>query len=387
MKIFFRRIHLYLGLATGIIIMITCLTGAILVYEKELQQLFHHSRYFTNPAGERLPADAILDNFNAQFPGKKVSSLKIFSDPSRNVEVSFTEAKKKQNTSPVAKGKEKRETRLVAFVDPYTGLVKEVYNHRESFFYFVMDLHRWMLAGDTGKMIVGICTIVFLFILVTGVILWWPRNRAILKQRLKIKTDAGFKRLNHDYHVVFGFYSSIFLFVLAFTGLAWSFEWFNDGIFSLTNSSKERAKPLKSLMVSQGKTAAETAVLQVTGREQSPFYLLTLPKDSAEAYSVTVLPESAPHESATDTYFIDQYSGQILSVQTFASRNKGQKIRATFKPVHVASIYGQPSKLIGFLACLAGTFFPASGIIMWLNRTRKKGKKKAERSDNAFISN
>ncbi len=379
MKIFFRRIHLYLGLATGLIIMVTCLTGAILVYEKELQQLFHPSRYFTKPLGERLSADLLIDGFKKQHPGQKVSSIKIFSDGERNAEISFTPSKKNSKAA-ISERKEKREARLVAFVDPYTGVIKEIYNHRESFFYFIMDLHRWMLAGDTGKLIVGVCTIVFLFILITGIILWWPKNKAILKQRLKVKTGAGFKRLNHDYHVVLGFYSSIFLLILAFTGLAWSFEWFNDGIYSLTNSSKERAKPLKSFLLPDQTAGAENALIKVMGEQSAKYYQVALPKDSTEAFSVTVLPNDAPHESATDTYFVDQYSGTLLGVQPFASRNKGQRIRATFKPVHVASIYGHTSKAIGFLACLAGTFFPISGVIMWINRTRKK-KKKGVRSD------
>ncbi len=370
MKIFFRRIHLYLGLATGLIIMITCFTGAVLVYEKDLQQLFNRNRYFTNNGGERLSADRLIAEFQKKHPGNKVSSLKIFSDPGRNAEISFSPLiNKKQQSAAV---KPKREVKLVAFVDPYNGVIKEIYNHRESFFYFIMDLHRWMLGGDTGKLIVGICTVVFLFILITGLILWWPKNKAILKQRLKIKTGAGFKRLNHDYHVVLGFYSSIFLFILAFTGLAWSFEWFNDGIYSLTNSKKERASPLKSLVVRDQKAEVENALSVVRNEEVSPYYHISIPKDSLEAFSITILPPHSSHESATDNYFVDQYSGSLLGVQTFASRNKGQRIRASFKPIHVASIYGHTSKAIGFLACLAGTFFPLSGIIMWINRSRKK---------------
>ena len=364
-----------MGLATGLVIMITCFTGAVLVYEKELQQAFNHSRYFTKPGGTMLSADILIEKFKTEYPGKKIASLKVFSDPARNAEISFVSNTNNEKRSSVAKGKEKRETRLVAFIDPYTGSVAEIYNHRESFFYFVMDLHRWMIGGEVGKLVVGVCTVVFIFILITEVILWWPKNKAILKQRLKIKTGAGFKRLNHDYHVVLGFYSSIFLIVLAFTGLAWSFEWFNNGIYAITNSSKERAQPLKSVAMPSNKYGAENAIWKVKESQQSSYYQLTFPKDSTEAYSVVVLPPEAPHESATDTYFIDQYSGKMLGAQTFASRNKGQRIRATFKPVHVASIYGHTSKAIGFLACLAGTFFPISGIIMWINRSWKKKKK------------
>ena len=373
LKVFFRRIHLYLALVAGLVIMVTCLTGAILVFEKELMQLFNKDRYFTTARQSRLPIDSLIKRVKTHEPTAKVSSVKIYSNPERTAEISFTKedpsAKKKKGEKPVAS------PRLVAFTDPYTGAIHEVYNHRESFFYFVMDLNRWMLGGDTGKLIVGICTVMFLFILITGIVLWWPRNRQLLKQRLRIKRDAGFKRLNHDYHIVFGFYSAIFLFVFAFTGLAWSFEWFNKGIYTITGTSMERAKAPKSEIRDVAeRIPAETALTLISEKINAPYYSVTLPKDSTDMFSVTVLPDGAAHESATDTWFVDPFQNKVPEVQKFTDRNTGQKVRATFKPIHVASIYGNFSKVIGLIVCLLGTFFPASGYIMWYNRTRKKKK-------------
>src|SRR5215213_3899716 len=108
-----------------------------------------------------------------------------------------------------------------------------------------MAMHRWLLGSNNGpgKYITGISTLLFLFILITGIILWWPKTKNILQQRLKIKSTAGWKRLNHDLHIVLGFYSSIFLFVFAFTALAWSFEWFNKGIYKVTSSSMKAEAP------------------------------------------------------------------------------------------------------------------------------------------------
>lgn len=369
MKVFFRRIHLYLGLAVGIILMITCFTGAVLVYEKDLQQAIYPERYFVKASGDLISPDTLISLMAKQRPGVLVNSIKLYKDAGRTAELSVTIPGKK-----TIKGKGKAEAeRLTAFVNPYTGHVIEFYNYRKSFFYFMMDLHRWMLGGDTGKMVVGIATLLFLVILITGVILWWPRNKAILKQRLKMKSDAGFKRLNHDYHVVLGFYSAIFLFVLAFTGLAWSFKWFNNGIYYVTGSSMEKAKPILSKPTSENKTTLAYAVQQVsTVEKEALYYNISLPKDSAESISINVLSAKASHESAVDNYIIDTYNGNILAVKKFADKNLGARVRSTFKPVHTASIFGWPSKLIGFLVCLLGTFFPASGIIMWWNRTRKK---------------
>jgi uncharacterized iron-regulated membrane protein len=385
MKVFFRRIHLYIAFGAGLIIMVTCLTGAILVFEKEWMQAFNQERYYTNAQNNRLPIDTLISRVRAAEPKAKVNSVRVYSNPTRTVEISFTKkasAGKKSETSPekksAAKEKEKpaEGQRLVAFVDPYNGEVREIYNHRESFFYWVMDVHRWMLGGDTGKLVVGVCTLLFLVILLTGIILWWPKNKQILKQRLKLKSDAGFKRLNHDYHVVLGFYSAIFLLVFAFTGLAWSFEWFNKGIYTITGTSMERPKPVKSSSTDSAAVIPAEVALQTVVKKinNAVYYNLTIPKDSSETFAVNLLPANATHESASDTYFVDAYSGTLAGMQLYKDRNAGQRTRAIFKPVHVASIYGVPSKIIGLLACLLGTFFPASGYIMWWNRTRKKKK-------------
>ena len=106
------------------------------------------------------------------------------------------------------------------------------------------------------------------------------------------------------------------------------------------------------------------------------YYSLRAPNDSTSAFSVTVLPSGA-HESAADNYYIDQYSGQVIGALRYKDKNLGQRVRATFKPVHVGSIYGLPSKIIAFLVCILGLTFPITGTIMWLSRLRKNRKKAA----------
>lgn len=359
MKIFFRRIHLYLSLAAGIVIMITCLTGAILVFEHELQELFHPKRYHVEVAGPRLPVQQLVDNAKKEIGKGKINSVKVYEDPTRSVELAYSPGK---------------DERRVAFMDPYSGKVLELYNHRESFFYWVMDVHRWMLGGDTGKLIVGIATIIFLFILITGFILWWPKTRNILRQRLKLKLDSGWKRVNHDMHIVLGFYSCIFLFIFAFTGLAWSFKWFNEGIYKVTGSTMKPAElPVVDYIKGAGTISYDQALAAVTQLQPwAVFYTISAPKDSTSGYSVNVLRHDAVHETATDTYYVDPYKGNINGTMKWEERNLGQRVRATFKPVHISSIYGVPSKIIGLIVCLFGASFPVTGIIMWLNRIRKK---------------
>jgi uncharacterized iron-regulated membrane protein len=109
-----------------------------------------------------------------------------------------------------------------------------------------------------------------------------------------------------------------------------------------------------------------------TSFNNAEFHSIALPKDSVGAITITSLSKDALHETATDALYLDQYSGKVLKQYFFSDRNLGAQVRATFRPVHVGSIWGMPSKIIALIVCVLGTSFPVTGVILWLNRTRKK---------------
>jgi uncharacterized iron-regulated membrane protein len=236
--------------------------------------------------------------------------------------------------------------------------------------------------GDTGKLIVGVSTSVFLFIIMTGLVLWWPKTKAKLKQHLTFKW-AGWKRINHDLHVVIGFYTAIFLFVFAFTGLAWSFQWFNNGIYWITGTENVRTEPPTAEY--QNATITSFEQIYIAANEQVPdaaYFQINTPKDSLSAITLTAMPGDAIHERASDQYFFDQYTGKLIGTSLYGERNLGQRVRSTFYPVHVGSIGGMPGRVIAFLSCVAGFTFPVTGVIMWLNRLKKKKKKLRKELEN-----
>ncbi|SET47718.1 PepSY-associated TM helix domain-containing protein [Hymenobacter actinosclerus] len=416
MKVFFRNIHLYLSLVSGLIIAVVCFTGGVLVFEKELEQAWHSERYFVAPpassAPARLPLSQLTAAVQAARPGARITGLKVYADPTRTVEFSLAgepeggqkaqggrrqtaaaAAPAKPNEAGPGKGKTGREGGKkgekggkgggrgpTVFVNPYTAAVTGELNYRDTFFYTMMAIHRGMVGGEVGKLVVGVSTVLFLFIIGTGLVLWWPASRKAVKQRLNVKWDGSFKRLNHDLHVVLGFYAALLLFVFAFTGLAWSFEWFNKGIYAVTNSSLERPEPPVSALptapagfspdeaLARARTLAPTAV----------YYALQLPKDSTASFKLATLRPNAATDNMTDEVYLDQYSGRTVGAQTYEQRNLGQRVRGLFKPVHTGAIWGWPGKIVSLVACLLGFTFPITGTIMWLNRLKKARKKQAK---------
>jgi uncharacterized iron-regulated membrane protein len=380
-----------------------------MVFEKEMMQAIYPERYKVIPGTQRVPLEQLLATFNQAKPGVKVAGVKVYSNPTRTVELSYSDEKPENKEAgqgekktqgkggPERAGKDGNSGHggsgkggkggggrpgNVAFMNPYTGQLLATSTQKNAFFRNMFELHRWLLVQEPGKLIVGVSTVVFLFILITGIILWWPKNKKILQQRLTLKWNAGWKRINHDWHIVIGFYTAVFLFVFAFTGLAWSFEWFNNGIYTLTNTSKEPPEPPVS-QVQEGVKTISFDQAFATAQQQMPtaeFYQLNRPREAQDAFTVMVMPANAAHERATSQLFIDQYSGNKLGQLLFQDKNLGQRVRSTFYPVHVGSIGGLPGRIIAFLSCVAGFTFPITGVIMWINRLRKNKKKSQKRA-------
>jgi uncharacterized iron-regulated membrane protein len=396
MKAFFRTIHLYLSLAAGIIIFCSCLTGTLLVFEKEIEHTLHPGRYYVTAQQARMPLEQLIKAALKQLPKAKLASAMVYKDVGRTVEIGLIVPEKKNKKGNPAQaerskpamapgGKDKKpkdavdRANLIVFVNPYTGQVTGEYNRRQSFLYSIEMFHRFLLAGkdSLGDWVVSISTLLFLVILITGVILWWPKTKNIMKQRLKIKWGGSTKRLVHDLHLVTGFYTSIFLIVIALTGLIMTFKFANQALFAITGSKLVKEQP----KVPQSKYQPGVEALKVDAALQSiaaqtslaDYYTVRLPKDSSAVYSVSVLPKGAV-ETTADTYYIDQYSGGIAGSQLFAAKSLGQRVRAFVKPVHTGSVYGIPTKVISFIVCLLSLIFPVTGVMMWLNRTRKKPK-------------
>ncbi len=406
MKVFFRNIHLYLSLAAGIVIFCSCLTGTILVFEEELEHVLHHDRYYAEPAKQRIPLSQLVFSAVKEVPEAKLATVKVYKGANRTVEISLIVPERKENKAErgkkkssksesaneqhqkngTLKGKKPEEggarPNVTVFVNPYTGKVTDQFNRRKSFFYTAEMLHRFLLAGKNsiGNKIVGISTLFFLFILITGLVLWWPKNKKIMRQRLRYKWFGGWKRLVHDLHIVTGFYTSLFLVVIVSTGLIMSFKWANQLLFAVIDGSKPALeqpklpvsvyqKGIKPLLVS------EILIDQDKITENAASYTIRIPKDSIAAFTVNTLANGAV-ETTADTYFLDQYSGKIIGIQKFSDKNTGQRARAFVKPIHTGAVYGLPTKILSFIICLLSLIFPVTGVMMWLNRNKKsKGKR------------
>ena len=347
-------LHQVLGIASGLVLAVVCLTGAILVFKTEIIAAMHPARVHLASSGSHrgnaLGIDALADSVSRRSRSH-LETVTLYSDPQRP-EI-FT----------LANGR-----RL--YVDPYTGRVVDVQRGDERFFVVTEDIHRRLLAGEIGRRIVGIATVCFIVILASGVVIWWPRTIRMLRTRLTFKHPTGWKRRNYDLHVVLGIYATLILLVVGATGLVWSFRTIGNAVDGMTPRGKATPPPPHSVPAS-----ASTPIPLATAFEAARVALgttttlvLYLPEKPRDAITVMGLPPDAPYRQAMDIVYLDQFSGRSLRVDRFRNRPLGELLRRGTNPVHLGTLYGLPSEIAAFLACLIGTIAPITGLIIWINR-------------------
>ena len=242
MRKFFRNIHLWLSLPLGIIISIICLSGASLVFERDITQALQRELYNVRPpveGAEPLAPSALEDLVRTWAADSlTLNTVRLQDNPRKAALATFRETGKRQ-----------------LCVDPYTGEIKG-WAHSYEFFRTMRQLHRWLLdppaskgEKSVGKVIVGITTMTMTVILISGLIIWIPRNRKALRSRLSISCTKGWKRFLYDSHVTVGFYCTLLLLLMALTGLTWSFGWYREAAYSLFGADTD-PQTLKRLFYS-----------------------------------------------------------------------------------------------------------------------------------------
>lgn len=358
------KIHLWLGLASGLIVFIVALTGSILVFEEEIDAFIHPEFYKVETVGQsKKPIDYAINTLKEQYAIDTINRIYTFNDPERTV---------------LVMGKNTKGNTYFFAVNPYSGEIISSIEQKKHFFSIVNKLHRSLLLGKTGKLITGCSCIIFIIILLSGLFLWWPKKLKNLKQRLTIKWDASFKRVNWDFHSTLGFYSFLFLLIIALTGLTWSFKWFENSLYYLTDGIAKKpsikvANPPKVAVIND-KAFYYESIIEKTNKIY-PYQgniQIRMPNDTVNSILVTKENTENRIPNQSSIAYFDRYTAKNIQTKPYESFTKGDKLRRIIYPIHTGSIYGLPTKIIAFLVCLFAASAPITGFLIWWGRNKKK---------------
>ena len=363
----FGKIHLWLGLSSGLVVFILGLTGAIYCFAPELQNLQPYRT--VQESGMRfLPPSQIKQIAEKHLPGKTLQRI-YYDAPDKSVMVLFS---KKDGYS------------YSVFINPYNGEVLKVRNNEKDFLSVVLQVHRTLLI-PYGHDVIRWSTVIFVFMLISGIILWWPKKRRTAKQGFRVKWKASPKRLNYDLHKVFGFYITWVVIFTALTGLMFAFEGFADFTYKLTGSAQSvvRKKPPVSDTTISIKN--ETAAIDRVWQQMEPglydkyaAIMFVLPAAKNGSILVRANPERGTIYK-TDFRYFDQYSGiEIPGAYVWGhygdAHTIADNIRRMNYDIHTGAIFGIPGRIALFFVALVVASLPITGFYFWWGRKHKKKK-------------
>ncbi|XZF13691.1 PepSY-associated TM helix domain-containing protein [Chitinophagaceae bacterium MMS25-I14] len=368
------KIHLWLGLTSGLVVFIAGLTGCLFAFEHEIFNAVHKDVLYIRPEHKTaLPLSELWNHAQVYLGNDKpVRYATIYKDPARTWTFRTYDA----NPNAFSYFGYIKYARTV-FINPYTGAITGSINDKYEFFNMVKWLH-WSLwlNSNIGQPIVGTATLIFVLMLVSGLILWWPRNKAARKQRFKVKWNAARKRLNYDLHNIFGFYAMIFAMAIALTGMVMAFDWFSKSVrFAATGKSQAVEKPVLSQKphVMSANNALDKALEQTWNICPAAVSVSTagIPPGAEQSIQAEANEEDDTYYHY-NVFFFNRYTGALLKASYYRDKTPGEKFVSMNYDMHVGAAFGMPGKILAFFASLVATSLPVTGVMIWLGRKKKK---------------
>lgn len=365
MKKWIRRIHLWLGLVSGLLVFIIAITGALYAFQEEIQNITQPYRRIVVQKDQVLLPSQVQEIAATTLPGKQLHSINYFNDD-RSIELVY------YHYEPTYYYK--------AYLNPYSGEVLHVQNMTEGFFNFILEGHMYLwLPREIGSVVVMCTTIIFALMVISGLVLWWPKNLGASGQRFwfRWKNNTSAKRKTWDLHSILGFYSCIVALIFIITGLVWVMPAFAEGWYRWIGGQKSivYAEPLSSRQKTEPHGLLDSLYLMKENeRKTSAAWELHPPETDLSGILVMANPDKTMYWRSDYTFY-DQNTLKELPVTHLWGKYKdatgADKVLRLNYDVHVGAALGLPGKTLACLFSLMIASLPVTGFLIWWRRKKK----------------
>lgn len=384
MRKLFLTLHLWLGLASGLIMLIVATTGALYVFEEELRDAFQsHLLYVRkeSPESASVKASEVMVIMKRAAEHEKIQQIRF-----RSLE---------ENSPQAAAILVFTKSRHIYSLNPYSGLVMGVRDMKSDIISIIVELHTELLLGrvgmkDVGEQIVKWNVLIFFVMLLTGIILWIPVNMRFARDVLKNALRSSFRvnwrgnavKRSHDLHRVAGFYAFAMMLLVAWTGIFWTFDSVEDSVYAAFGEKKVFEEKPSSLKPTQKTSSAEkTALLdraywEVLRYGSPQLVNIQIPPKETDALRVLV---RYPYRfiRKQSVFYFDQYAGNLIKSDLHENYTTPDKIRVSNFDLHTGRMFGLPSKILWFMAALFTASLPITGTTLWWKKLQRKRRKKS----------
>ncbi|MBJ2288542.1 PepSY domain-containing protein [Pseudomonas sp. MF5691] len=357
------QLHWFFGITAGLVLALMGITGAAYSFQDEILRALNPTVLTVQkqPAGVLPPAELVRKLEATE--GKAVSMLWVESESGNAARVFFTPPP----------GERRGQMR---YFDPYTGdyLGDAV---GQDFFALMLQLHRFLAMGDTGRQITGACTLILIFFCLSGLYLRWPRQVASWRAWLTLDWRKKGRSFNWDLHSVFGTWCLLFYLLAALTGLSWSYEWYNKGLTRLLSDAPQNERVRNRGPAPAGPApianyeAIWSSIYSTAGPGLST-YNIRMPPVAGQPATVYYLLQSSPHDRALNQINLDPATGVVKSVERYGDKSLKAQLLTSIYALHVGSYFGLVGRIILTVTALCMPLFFITGWLLYLDRRRKK---------------
>ncbi|MBM6993945.1 MAG: PepSY domain-containing protein [Prevotella sp.] len=368
MRRILKWLHLWLGILSGIVVVIVCLTGGLYVFKDELtaigepwRTVHAENRPFLKPVEMVGRAKRVM--------GDASPSAITYGKRDEAVWVDYFQT--------VDGGSAK------VFLNPYSGQVLHVTRHAPGdfqFFNFILQGHlRLWLPEPWGRQVVGYGILLFLITLLTGLFLWYPKrwSKKSVKSHFTVHRPFKFQRLMYDLHSVVGFYVLLPLIVASFTGLIFALDWVAKSTYYMMSGGKTFVEYEMPTSTSGHDTVQWQALNRIYDRisqeePQAVQFYYALPQKPEDVYRVSIVHEEGSYYRQ-DNRFFDSHSGIELQgngiyTGKYSDKTGADKFFRMGVDLHEGRVWGLFGRLLMLFSALVGASLPITGFILYYKR-------------------
>ena len=360
------RVHWWLGLSVGFVFALSGVTGSALVFYQGIDEWLNPEQRTVVDNGPYRSFEEMVAAARAarpDFPGPY--GLFLPQERSGVVEAWFK--------APVGESGHVQDIEVT--INPYTASVlsrDRIWG--ETFVSLLYELHKGWLLEETGETLVGICGLLLLLSVGTGLYLWWPKAGRY-RQAIGFSSNGSPIRRCYDLHKLSGVAGSLVLLVLAFTGLYLEFPDYVGALVKMVSPVSEEA--VFHSTVSPGVrpiTVDHAVALAEKLFPAAELKWIGLPQHGNDVVQIGLRqPGEVRRTSGESIVWLDQYSGVVLGVRDWRLLTSGETFLAWLFPLHNGEAFGLIGRWIVFVTgCIPSVLYVTGLRMWWLKRQTKK---------------
>ena len=348
------RLHRWTALGLGWLLALTALLGAALVVAQPLDRWAHPELFRSLSAADAgAPLEPVRQRLLAEFGPATGLTLR---PPRESADTLWVRVRSSAWNGTV-------------YLDPASGLEQGRRGEHEGAFNLLFELHSSLLMEDTGKALLAWMALAYALLLLTGLILWWPRR---WPPSLRVELRQGLLRGLFDLHRTGGVLLGLVILVSVLSGAYMAWPPLRGFVSTLAGQAPMKPPTLPKTATASGPAATLDAMVERAQAvfAQQPIGYIHLPAQATRPVQIRFRLADDPHPNGLSSVWLNPAGGQVLAARRWDELDPGARAVSVVYPLHTGELGGPLHSLLTFLTGLTLAGLGVSGLWLWWRRRR-----------------